>query len=91
MNGEQKSERRSDSIVIEPESHFPLTGHQAGTSFLSGVAQGAGHLRTLTGVSSDLVSGNHYSLNGTHLLTVPGERGRREGERKEKLGCGSWE
>lgn len=62
VSGEQKSERRSDSLVIRLKSHFPLTRHQAGTSSLSGVAQGAGHLGTWTGVSSDLVSGNHYSL-----------------------------
>lgn len=62
MSGDQKSERRSDSLVIRPKSHFPLARHQVGTSFLAGVVQGAGHLGTLAGMSSDLVSGHHYSL-----------------------------
>lgn len=63
MSGEQKLERRSDSLVTRPKSYFPcLIKHQAGTSSLSGVVQWVGHLGALTGVSSVLASGSHYSL-----------------------------
>lgn len=64
MSGEQKLERRSDSLVTRPKSYFPcLIKHRAGTSSLSlGVVQGVGHLGALTGVSSVLASGDYYSL-----------------------------